>query len=73
MKKYKAVRSRLKEILNSKDISQIELAEHLGMTRSFITDKATMRGTLNINNAMTISKFLNCSIEELYEWDEEEI
>lgn len=72
MKRYKVKRCRLKEILHSLDITQIQLAEDLGYSKTFINDKVRLRGTLRVDIAMTIAKYLGCSIEDLYEWEEEE-
>jgi DNA-binding Xre family transcriptional regulator len=35
-------------------------------------DQYTNKKIMNLSNAMTISKELNCQIEDLYEWKTEE-
>lgn len=71
MKKYKTKNTRIKELVRKRGISQAILAEQVGMNTKFISDKVNMRGNLSLNNAMTIAKYLGCSIEDLYEWEED--
>lgn len=73
MKSYKAKSCRIKELLYKKRMSQQEFADRIGVTKQWLNDKCQMRGTMTINLAMTVSKALGCSIEELYEWEEEDI
>lgn len=71
MKRYKVKRCRLKELLNEKKKRQVDLVNDIGYSKSFINDKVRLRGTLRVDIAMTIAKYLGCSIEDLYEWEEE--
>lgn len=71
MKRYKVKRCRIRELLHEKKKRQVDLVNDLGYSKGFISDKVMLRGTLRIDIAMTIAKYLGCSIEELYEWEEE--
>lgn len=71
MKRYKVKRCGIRELLEEKKKRQIDLVNDLGYSKSFINDKVRLRGTLRIDIAMTIAKYLGCSIEDLYEWEEE--
>lgn len=72
MKKYKAIRCRIKELLYKKRVSQQEFADSIGVSKTWLNDKANLRGTMTLNTAMSISKALGCSMEDLYEWEEEQ-
>jgi DNA-binding XRE family transcriptional regulator len=73
MYQYKATRCRIKEILKEKRMSQMELALKINFSKQQISDIANGRYVLSLNNAMTIAKALNVNIEDLYEWEKEEI
>lgn len=70
MKRYKVKRCRLKEIIHEKKKRQVDLVNDLGYSKTYINDKIRLRGTIRIDHAMTIAKYLGCSIEDLYEWEE---
>jgi len=73
MKRYKAKKTRIKELLYKKRMTQAEFAERIGVSAQWLSDKINMRGTMTINSSMMIAKALNCHIEDLYEWEEEEV
>ncbi|MGG3920434.1 helix-turn-helix transcriptional regulator [Geobacillus thermodenitrificans] len=73
MYQYRATRCRIKEILKEKRMSQMELALKINFSKQQISDIVNGRYVLGLNNAMTIAKALNVNIEDLYEWEKEEI
>jgi DNA-binding Xre family transcriptional regulator len=65
---YKAKKSNL-EILLSKNNTELDvLAVNTGIEKSTLNDYLSKK-VMTLNNAMTISKELNCTIEDLYEWN----
>ena len=65
---YKAKKSNL-EILLSKNNTELDvLAVNTGIEKSTLNDYLSKK-VMSLNNAMTISKELNCKIEDLYEWN----
>lgn len=71
MKKYKATRCRIKDLLYKKRDTQKDFADRIGVSEQWLSDKISMRGTMTMNSAKAISEALGCSMEELYEWEEE--
>ncbi|MDQ0199785.1 helix-turn-helix domain-containing protein [Neobacillus ginsengisoli] len=68
MTNYKAKKSNL-EILLSKNNTELDvLATNTGIEKSTLNDYLSKK-VMTLNNAMTISKELNCTIEDLYEWN----
>ncbi|PMC39556.1 hypothetical protein CJ195_06460 [Bacillus sp. UMB0899] len=64
---YKAKKSNLKELLTKSNTELDVLAADTNIPMEQLhgyLDKKVM----NLNNAMTISKALNCNIEDLYVW-----
>lgn len=67
---YKARKCRLSFILEQKKITQQELADNIGISKTRISDYVHNRRTMNISTLKTVSTALKCSMEELYEWQE---
>lgn len=59
----------LQEILNRKGMTQIELSIATGISKTQISDYINNRVRMSLKNAKIISLALNCSIDDLYEWD----
>jgi len=68
---YKARKSNLKELLakNGMDLESLERNTNIPQTQ--LNDYLSKK-VMNLNTAMTISKELNCRIEDLYIWSSEE-
>ncbi len=68
---YKAKKSKLHTLLkkNNMDLEVLEQKTKIPKVQleQFLTKKV-----MNLNSAMTISKELNCQIEDLYEWKTED-
>nr|WP_280525612.1 helix-turn-helix transcriptional regulator [Neobacillus mesonae] len=60
----------MKELLDRRNLSQVELAEITGLSVKYINDKANDRGPrgMELANAKLVALALDCSIEDLYEW-----
>ncbi|CAH2714242.1 hypothetical protein BACCIP111895_01403 [Neobacillus rhizosphaerae] len=71
MTNYKAKKSNLKELLSKRGMDLESLERNTNIPRSQLDDYLSKR-IMNLNNAMTISKELNCRIEDLYVWTAEE-
>lgn len=67
---FKVGRCRIKELLDAKGMTQKELADKTGMSKTFINDKVHNRGShgMWIDSAKKIATVLGCSIDDLYEW-----
>lgn len=64
---YKAKRSNFKELLLKNNTDLDILATNTKIPKEQLTNYLDSK-VMNLNNAMTISKELNCTIEELYTW-----
>jgi DNA-binding XRE family transcriptional regulator len=73
MKQYKTVRCLIGEILKSRKMTQKEFANKINFSNTYLNDIIQGRSKVSMNNAMTISKALNVSIEDLYEWESVDI
>jgi len=64
---YKAKKSNLKELLTKSNTELDVLAANTNIPIEQLHDYLEKK-VMNLNNAMTISKALNCTIEDLYIW-----
>ncbi|TDK58800.1 XRE family transcriptional regulator [Bacillus salipaludis] len=71
MTNYKAKKSNLKELLSKNSMDLDSLERNTNIPKSQLNDYLSKR-VMNLNNAMTISKELNCQIEDLYVWTSED-
>lgn len=67
MATYKAKKSNFQELLSKNNTDLDILATNTNISKEQLTSYLDSK-VMNLNNAMTISKELNCTIEELYEW-----
>ena len=65
---YKAKRSNLKELLSKNGLTLDNLERNTNIPRDQL-DSYLSKKVMNLNSAMTISKELNCQIEDLYVWE----
>jgi len=68
---YKAKRSNLKELLSKNGLTLDNLESNTNIPRDQL-DNYMSKKVMNLNSAMTISKELNCQIEDLYVWELDE-
>ena len=66
-----AKKSNLKELLSKNSMDLDSLERNTNIPKSQLNDYLSKR-VMNLNNAMTISKELNCQIEDLYVWSSED-
>ncbi|PLS02761.1 helix-turn-helix domain-containing protein [Neobacillus cucumis] len=71
MTNYKAKRSNLKELLAKNAMTLDSLERNTNIPRGQLDDYMSKK-VMNLNTAMTISKELNCQIEDLYVWASDE-
>jgi transcriptional regulator with XRE-family HTH domain len=64
-------RSRLLEHLKRNGKSQIDLAIHLNVTKSYISQVVAGKVDLSVLNMKKAAKFLNCKMDDLIDWDED--
>lgn len=62
-------RSRLPELFILKGINQAEFSRRLGVSESFVSKIISGKKKLSLARAKKSSDILNCSIEDLHEWD----
>lgn len=70
---FKVGRCLLHELLHKNDMSQTELAELLDVRVQQINKYALNKQKMSLQVAKNISSILNCDIDDLYEWKEEEV
>lgn len=58
----------ISELCHSRGITQAQLGELVGMSRSRISDYSRKRHILSLENAKLIANALGCNIDDLYEW-----
>jgi DNA-binding Xre family transcriptional regulator len=64
---YKAKKSNLKALLLKSSMDLDGLEKNTSIPKSQLNDYLSKK-VMNLNTAMTISKELNCQIEDLYVW-----
>ena len=64
---YKAKKSNFQELLSKNNTDLDSLATNTNISKDQLTSYLDSK-VMNLNNAMTISKELNCSVEDLYVW-----
>ncbi|MDP5274378.1 helix-turn-helix domain-containing protein [Chengkuizengella axinellae] len=62
-------RSRLPELIKANRTTQRELGKRLGFSESFVSQIISGKATLSLIKAKEASMILNCSIDDLYEWE----
>lgn len=67
MTNYKAKKSNLKDLLSKNEMDLDSLERNTNIPRSLLNDYLSKK-VMSLNTAMTISKALNCQIEDLYVW-----
>lgn len=50
--------------------TQLQLAEHLGIRQSYISRVANNEKVFSLEQAANAARFLGCTIEDLYLWQE---
>ncbi|WP_238941808.1 helix-turn-helix transcriptional regulator [Bacillus sp. REN10] len=65
---YIVGKCRLNEILKQRKLSQVDLADKLGMKKQQINAYATNESKMTLKTAKNIAYQLNVSIEELYDF-----
>lgn len=68
---YKAKRSNLKDLLLKEGMNLDSLERNTNIPREQL-DEYLSKKVMSLNTAMTISKELNCKIEDLYVWTTKE-
>ncbi|MBT2699663.1 helix-turn-helix transcriptional regulator [Bacillus sp. ISL-40] len=71
MTNYKAKKSNLKDLLSKNGMDLESLERNTSIPQTQLNDYLSKK-VMNLNTAMTISRELNCSIEDLYIWSSEE-
>jgi DNA-binding Xre family transcriptional regulator len=65
---YKAKKSNLKALLSKNNTKLGALAATTGISEPLLNEYLSTK-VMSLNNAMTISKELECSVEDLYVWN----
>ncbi|WP_211749893.1 helix-turn-helix transcriptional regulator [Paenibacillus sp. Marseille-Q4541] len=64
------VRCRIPELLKKKGKNQQWLADRTGMSKQRISDIVHLRmNNISIQRALLIAYYLNCKVEDLFEWE----
>lgn len=67
---FKVGRCLLQEILDDKDMTQVELAEKLNVTVQQVNKYVLNKQKMSIQVMKNIAYIVNCQMEDLYEWIE---
>lgn len=67
---YMVGRCLLRELLHTRDMTQVELAEKLNVKPQQIQHYIQNNRVMSLKVAKNISEILNCDIDDLYEWVE---
>lgn len=67
MTNYKAKKSNLKELLSKNSMNLEGLHKNTNIPMNQLNDYMSKK-VMNLSTAMTISKELNCQVEDLYLW-----
>jgi transcriptional regulator with XRE-family HTH domain len=62
-------RSRLPELLAKTGKTQVDLADHLDVSESFISQVVKGKTKLSVAKMKKTADYLNCNMDDLYEWD----
>ncbi|MEW9050995.1 MAG: helix-turn-helix transcriptional regulator [Neobacillus sp.] len=71
MTNFKAKKSNLEDLLIKNNMDLDGLVRNTSIPKDQL-DKYMTKKIMNLSTAMTISKELNCQIEDLYDWVEDE-
>jgi DNA-binding Xre family transcriptional regulator len=63
-------RCRIPELLVKVGKIQVDLADHLGVTEAHISQVIKLKGNLSLVKLKKTAIYLNCGIDDLYEWDD---
>ncbi len=62
-------RSRLPELLAQTNRTQADLAKHLGVTESYISQVIKGKSKLSVLKMKMAADYLNCNMDDLFEWE----
>ena len=66
---YKIGKCRLQKLLDERNLTQVEFARKMGMTKSQINDYISGdTQSMSLTTAKNIAYKLGCSMDDLYEW-----
>lgn len=68
MSRIKAGNCNLQQLLDSRGMTQVQLASIVNMSKNQISDYATNRRKMERDNLKTIANALGVKMESLYEW-----
>ncbi|MCO0597428.1 helix-turn-helix transcriptional regulator [Peribacillus butanolivorans] len=58
----------LRELRESRGLTQQQLADRIGCSKSTISDYENLRNIMLVSTAKVIADELNCRIDDLYAW-----
>lgn len=69
--RYRILRCRLSELCDAKGLTKRDLERITGIRETNLSAYASNRRLMTLKTAKTISVALGCSIDDLYEWRED--
>ena len=63
------MRNRIRELRTLEQLSQADLAAHLGVSRQTINSIETERYTPSLSLAMSVARFFETAVEEIFMFD----
>jgi len=63
------VRNRVRDLRTREELSQADLAAHLGVSRQTVNSIETERYTPSLSLAISVARFFDTSVEEIFIFD----
>ena len=63
------MRNRVRELRTREELSQADLATHLGVSRQTVNSIETERYTPSLSLAISLARFFDASVEEVFVFD----
>lgn len=68
----KMLKPKIRIKIAESDKKQIEIAEKLGIKQQRLSNWVNGKGFPNLNEAFKLARYFNCSVEDLWEYKEDE-
>lgn len=63
-------RCRIPELLAANNKKQVDLATYLKVSEAHISKVINLKGSLSLIKLKKTARFLNCSLDDIFEWDD---
>lgn len=70
MQRLPVKRCCIPELLERKGQLQVDLAVHLGVSEAFVSQVINLKANLSVPMMRKTAKYLHCTMDDLYEWND---